>query len=280
MLVFLNGEFVAEERAVVSVFDRSFRYGDGLFEAVLARHGRLFRWPQHLARLQRSCEFLRLPLPLAETELTAAASELLQRNALRDAVVRLQISRGLGPRGYAPSGEERPCVVISAHALAAPSPEPWKLVTCPWRVPAGDALAQHKTSSRLLQVMAAMHAREHSADEALLLNTDGFITEGSTSNVFWIRGDTVGTPPLSAEVLPGVTRSAVLELCDALGVEHREDNMPLGDVSQCDGVFLTLTTRGVVEACSLDGLPLQKSPLANRLRGALDELIARECAAR
>ncbi|HMJ92418.1 MAG TPA: aminotransferase class IV, partial [Candidatus Acidoferrum sp.] len=99
MTVFLNGEFVPEERALVSIFDRSFRYGDGLFEAVLVSNGKLFRWAQHFERLQRSAQFLRIGLPYSGDELREAALELVRRNSQPEAIVRLALSRGSGPRG-------------------------------------------------------------------------------------------------------------------------------------------------------------------------------------
>src|SRR3954451_139000 len=144
MIVFLQGQFVPEEQAVVSIFDRSFRYGDALFEAALVRHGKMFRWAQHLARLQGSAQFLKISLPYSAEELHGFATELIARNGLTDCVLRLQLSRGVGPRGYAPSGDEKPLVVMSIH----PSPErnslrdaSWKLTVSSLRIPANDPLA-------------------------------------------------------------------------------------------------------------------------------------------
>src|SRR5688572_11008677 len=98
MIAFLNGEFVPEERAVVSVFDRGFRYGDGLFEAILAVNGKWFRWPHHADRLERSAHFLKITLPFSRADLYRFANELLARNETSEAVLRIQLSRGVGPR--------------------------------------------------------------------------------------------------------------------------------------------------------------------------------------
>ena len=161
MIVFLNGEFVSEEQAVVSIFDRSFRYGDGLFEAVLVAAGKLFRWAQHAARLERSAEFLKIALPFSRADLFRFANELIAINKMPDAVLRIQLSRGVGPRGYAPTGEEKPFIVMTLHPT---SPRDalvqWKLTVCSFRVAANDPLPNHKTCSRLLQVLAATEARE------------------------------------------------------------------------------------------------------------------------
>ena len=280
MIVFLNGEFVPEEQAVVSVFDRSFRYGDGLFEALLVANGKLFRWAEHAARMKRSAEFLQLSLPYSHEEMQRAAQELIARNGLADAVLRLQVSRGTGPRGYAPTGEEKPVVVMSLHPAPArnlANPAGCKLTVCSTRVAANDPLAGLKSCSRLLQVLAAAEARARQADEALLVNTDGHVAEGSTSNVFWIDGATVCTPPLSTGALPGVTRGVLLEICAALKLPWQETRLRPDQLRETEGVFLSVSTRGVVEVESLDGVILRRSPLTQRLKEELEKLIAREC---
>ena len=280
MIVFLQGEFVPEERAVVSIFDRAFRYGDALFEAVLVCNGKMFRWPQHFQRLERSAQFLKITLPYSAGELLAFARELVSRNKVSDCVLRLQLSRGIGPRGYAPSGEEKPLVVMSLHP--APSRESlrgvtWKLTVSSFRIPVDDKLANHKSCSRLLHVCAATEARERGADESLIVNTNNELTEGSSSNVFWVERGTVCTTPLVRGVLPGVTRAAVLEICDALGIARAERTMQPDHLPAMDGVFLSFTSRGVVEAESLDGMPLRRSPLTLRLQEEFEALLLREC---
>jgi branched-subunit amino acid aminotransferase/4-amino-4-deoxychorismate lyase len=116
MTVYLNGEFVPEERAVVSIADRGFRYGDGLFEAVLISNGKPFRWPEHFARLQRSAEFLKIPFRYDRESLRDALLELVRRNNATEAMARLDLSRGVGPRGYAPTGSEQPTLSIATHS--------------------------------------------------------------------------------------------------------------------------------------------------------------------
>jgi branched-subunit amino acid aminotransferase/4-amino-4-deoxychorismate lyase len=281
MIVLLQGEFVPEERAVVSIFDRAFRYGDALFEAVLVFNGKMFRWPQHFQRLERSAQFLKIALPYSADELFAFARELISRNKLADCVMRLQLSRGIGPRGYAPSGQEKPLVVMSLHP--APSRDSlhgvmWKLTVSSFRIPANDLLANHKTCSRLLHVCVAAEARERGADESLVVNTNNEVTEGGTSNVFWIDRGTVCTTPLAEGVLPGVTRAAVLEACDALGMARAERLVRPEQLSTMDGVFLSFTSRGLVEAESLDGRPLRRSPITLRLQREFEALLVRECA--
>jgi aminodeoxychorismate lyase len=280
MWVFLNGKFVPEEEAIVSVFDRSFRYGDGLFEAVLVRHGKMFRWLQHAQRLERSARFFEIALPFPLAALETAARELISRNDAKEVVLRFQLSRGVGPRGYAPSGDEKPFVVMSVHPApdrTTQSSARWKLTASSIRVPVDDSISHHKTCSRLIQVLAASEARQSGADETLLINTDGHITEGSTSNVFWIKDKVVCTPPIATGALPGVTRAALLELCDARSIAHAERLIRPDELPTCDGVFLSLTSRGVVEAESIDSQPLRRSPITDLLQREFEALVDREC---
>ncbi len=278
MIVFLNGEYVPEERAMISIFDRCFRYGDGLFEAILVANGRLFRWVQHAARLEHSAEFLKIALPFSRADLFRFATELIAVNQMPDAALRIQLSRGVGPRGYAPTGEEKPFIVMTLH----PAPPrdalvQWKLTLCSFRVAANDPLPNHKTCSRLLQVLAAAEARERGADECLLVNTNGEITEGGSSNMFWIENETVCTPPLEAGALPGVTRAATLERCEAIGIATSERTLHPEQLGGTDGVFLSLTTRGIVEGKLIDDKLLARSPLTKRLHEDLQRLIVEEC---
>ncbi len=278
MIVFLNGAFVPEEQAVVSIFDRSFRYGDGLFETIPMFNGRPFRWDSHWERLRHSAEFLRIPLPFTAAKLHEAAGELLERNSRRDGVLRLTLSRGTGPRQYAPTGREIPFLAMTLHDLPARNEHPWKLIVSRFRVAPGDELARHKSGSRLLHVLAAAEAAEHGADDALLLDSNGTVMEGATGNLFWIEQGAVCTPPLEGAVLPGITRAVVRELCAATEIPWCERNTTVAELQRAGGLFLTLSTRGVVEVDTLEGQSVACSPLTARIAAAYAECVARECA--
>jgi aminodeoxychorismate lyase len=276
MLVYLNGRFVPEEQAAVSVFDRGFLYGDGLFETLLVRAGRPFRWQAHVQRLEQGATCLRLRLPVAPGELRAAADELISRNRATDAVLRVHLSRGAGPRGYSPRGAAHPTLVMSLHPPPAhnpAAPPQWTLATASWRVPAGDPLAQFKTSDKLRHVLARAEAEDQGANEALLLNTAGEVVETASGNLFWIERGEVCTPPVAAGALPGVTRAVVLELCARLGLPAGERACNPETLPKAEGVFITLSTLGIVEATALDGRALAASPLTHRLRTACEQLV-------
>ena len=275
--VYLNGQFVAAADAKVSIFDRSFCYGDGLFETLLVKHGRVFRWDQHLARFQAGAAFLRIPL--ATDGLAAVAAELIRRGESADALLRIQLSRGVGRRGYSCRGAESPQLSMTLHEppLVNPgTPAAWRLITSSLRVAAGDSLTLHKTCNKLLQVLARTEAEAHEVEEALLLNTAGELVEGSGSNLFWMEEGTVRTPPTSA-ALPGITRAVVLELCHGLGIAVQPGPGFPTALGAAEGVFLTLGSYGVVEATALDGRQLRRSPITGRLHRAYQELLEREC---
>jgi aminodeoxychorismate lyase len=297
MLVFLNGRFVPEDQAVVSVFDRGFLYGDGLFETLLVRNGKPFRWTQHMERLRCGAQLLKINISVPLDSLRASADQLISRNHLPDSLLRLTLSRGVGPRGYSPRGADHPTLVMSLHP--APTPDHalgnadrqagpdarqhvpamrWKLIMASPRLPAGEPLAQFKTCNKLPQIIARSEADAVGADEALLLNTDGFVVEGAGSNLFWIDGDAICTPPLAGGILAGVTRAVVLDICRSLGVNVREDNVTVEELRRRQGVFLSVSSWGVVEAKSLDGHDLGHSPQIDQIRLAYWDLVRSETA--
>lgn len=276
MIVFLNGQFVPEEQATISVFDRSFLYGDGLFETMRVTHGKPFRWGEHIERLRAGADFLGIKIPFAGEALEKFATELIAKNQMPEALLRLTVSRGVGLRGYSPRGADQPVVVMTLHPFpgaAASSPARWKLHIASFRLPAGEKLAHFKTANKLAQIMARAEADAIGADEAVLCNTDGFVVEGASSNLFWVEGDTICTPPLASGILAGVTRAVTLELCAKLGLPHAERQITPENLRRVQGVFMTLSSFGVVAAATLDGAALNQSPLVEKLSAAYAELL-------
>lgn len=279
MMVFLNGKFVPEEKAVVSVFDRGFLYGDAIWEALLVTGGRPFRWADHLRRFQEGVDFLKLALPYSPDELLAFAGELIRRNHISEAMLRLTLSRGLAPRGYSPRHAGNPAVVMSLHpapVLDPAKPARWRVITSTLRLPANDPLARFKTANKLRHVLARAEADAAGAGDALLLDTNGRLAEAASGNLFWVKNNVVFTPALSAAPLPGVTRRLVLELCRQMNIPAREVLARPGALRQADGVFLTMTSFGIVEVASLDGRRTRRSPLTQKLHAAYRALL---CAA-
>jgi branched-chain amino acid aminotransferase len=281
MEVFLNGTFVPEDQAVVSVFDRSFLYGDGLFETVRVANGKPFRWNQHVERLREGAKFLNIQIREDDEALNGFVRELIARNRLQEALVRVTLSRGVGVRGYSPRGAKNPFLVISSHPapeIDIKQPPRWKLSTASIRLPLDQPLAHFKTCNKLAQILARAEADHATADEALLLNSSGSVVEGASSNLFWIMDDVICTAPMLAGILPGISRAVVFEICKTLGYPTRETNTTPAGLRQSQGVFVSLSTVGLAEGISLDGFELPRSPFLSKIWSTYWNVIQHETA--
>lgn len=274
MLVFLNGQFVPKEQAVIPVNDRGFLLGDGLFETMPVAGGRPFRLAQHLERLARGADFLKIKLPFTPGELEGFAGEFIERNQMPDAVLRLTLTRGPGGRGYAPEKNAKPTILMTLHRVPPPAnPAGWKLTTSSFRIPVGDPLAWFKTTSKIMHVMARTEAAERGADEALLLNTNGEAAETAGGNLFWVQGGNICTVPVSCGILPGITRAVVLEICRSLGLPAGESVITPVELHKTEGLFVTQSVFGVVPVAELNGKPVKSSPLADQIARAYGEML-------
>lgn len=279
MIVFLNGQFVPEQAALVPATDRGLLYGDGLFETLRVFHGKPFRMAQHLERMARGTEYLGIKSPYPAKQLQRLAEELIAKNELPDAVLRITLTRGPGERGYTPSGNEVPTLLMTLHPappLDPQTPPQCALITSSYRVPAADALSSFKTTNKLTQVMACAEAHLKNADEALLLNSNGEVAEAAAANFFWVYRDKVCTIPTGRGVLPGITRAVVLEICQTLNLVTNKRVIKPSALAECDALFLTQSVQGIVAVTSLDGEPVPQSPLVEQLHQAYCQLLAKE----
>ena len=279
--VFLNGRLVPEEQAVVSVFDRGFLYGDGIFETMRILNGKPFRWKQHWERFENGAAFLKIASPFSSEALRDFANRLVLENQMPDSLLRLTLSRGIGIRGYSPRAADHPTIVMSVHPAPAFDPEQtvgWRLIIAPVKLPEQEPLAQFKTCNKLPQIIARAKADALGADEALLLNTDDCLVESSSGNLFWLEQEVVCTPPLASGVLPGVTRGVIFEVCSGMDMAVREAKVRAPDLYQKSGVFLSLSSVGIAEGLSLDGKPLARSPIVEKLNKRYWDLVRAETA--
>lgn len=254
--VWLDGEVVAADRARVSVFDRSFTVGDGIFETCLVVADVPFALTRHLARLRRSAELLGLVVPWSGDDLRAACTAAIQAvTDVRGAgVVRITVSAGAGPSGLVRPGPEATTVVVVASG-ADPRPAVTDVITIA-HVRNERALATGiKATSYADNVLAGRRALDAGASEAVLGNVSGDLCEGTGSNVFLARDGRLLTPPLSSGCLAGVTRDLVLEL-----VEVDVEPVALEDLTHADEAFLTSTTRRVQAIAHVDGIALPACP--------------------
>ena len=277
MLVFLNGQFVPETQAVVPINDRGFTYGDGLFETMRVVNGRPFRLAQHLERMSRGADFLKIRCPFTPEELQGFAGQLIEKNQMPEAILRVTLTRGPGERGYTPGAGDRPTVVMSLQAappLDMENPARWSLVISSIHIPAGDFMASFKTMSKLANVLARMEAVEKGADEALLVNTNGEVAETASGNLFWVLRNQVCTVPADCGVLPGVTRAVVLEICRTLGLSTDQRVIKPEALRDFEGIFITQSVFGVVPVTALDGEPVACSPRVDQIRRAYCKMLA------
>ena len=266
--VCINGQILPAETATIPAFDRGFMYGDGLFETLRVSAGQPRLWDPHWDRLRMGAELLRIDLPWDSRATRKQVDSLLEANEAKDAVLRIHLSRGVGPRGYSPREAKTPMLVLSTHPLPA-APASWKLATTSYRLPARNPLSGIKTTSRLLHVLAKAEADNKETDEGLLLTDSGAVAQGTSSNMFWVESKFLCTAPEQAGILPGVMRGAVLRACATLSIPVRQTTVQPERLKDCDGIFMTLSTFGLVDAASLDGRALPTSILTPKIRETL-----------
>ncbi|PYK97397.1 MAG: hypothetical protein DME18_02055 [Verrucomicrobia bacterium] len=279
MTVLINGQFVPEEQAVVPVTDRSFLYGDGVFETIPVYNGKPFRWAQHLERLTRGADFLKIRLTFAPKELRGLAGGLIERNQMPNASLRLTLSRGRGERGYSPRDADSPFTVMALYPREPVDPQNpplWRLKTSSYKLPASDPLSSFKTNNKLMQVLARAEAEIEDVDDALMLNTNGEVAETTSANIFWIYRDTVYTTPTGRGALPGITRAVVLELCQALNLPTNKRVIKPESLRNSEGIFLSLSSLGIVPVGALDGESVSSSPIVDKILTTYHEVVQRE----
>ena len=256
--VSIDGQIVAEHEAKISVLDHGLLYGDGLFEGIRVRAGRIFRLGQHLARLQLGARSLGLDLPFDAEQQARIVSDTVSAFGRREAYVRLIVTRGEGPLGVDPSTCKRPTVICIVAEIGLFSAEQraqgLSLLTSSYRRPNPDVQdVAIKTLNYLNSVLAKQEARQRGADEALLLNQSGRVAEAAVANVFAVRGRTLSTPPAIDGCLEGINRGAVMDLARDLGWSVSERSLGRRDLLAADEVFLTGSGAGVIGVRSLDG---------------------------
>jgi branched-subunit amino acid aminotransferase/4-amino-4-deoxychorismate lyase len=271
-VAWINGRIVRGAAAVLSVFDRGARDGGGIFETLCIHGRRPFAWERHMERLVLSAAELGFPVPPSPAELRAAIDELLEAGSLADAVVRITVTRGIA--GGRPT---RAGAWAEAEPLAArlwPGTRRGAATAVVSRTPFEPGwLGRHKTTSRMAWDLAREQARAAGADEALLVTPGGAVLEGAASNVFVVRDGEVLTPPLTLDVLPGVTRAIVLELCGELGLRRREAPVDSGLLRGADELFLTNSVQEVLPVASLDGRAFGSLETGLKLRAAYRERV-------
>ncbi|HMD79372.1 MAG TPA: branched-chain-amino-acid transaminase [Nitrososphaerales archaeon] len=282
-VVYVDGKFVDKHKAVVSVFDHGLLYGDGVFEGIRAYGGSVFRLGDHMKRLYDSAKVIRLTIPMSRHEFTEAVLETLRKNRLKDAYIRVVVTRGAGDLGVDPSLCKNPTVFIIAEPMATglgpKEPRSVKLIVASIRRDAVDSTSHEiKSLNYLNSIMAKMEAKSAGADDAILLDHRGFVSEASVTNVFLVKKGKVFTPSSAAGILHGITRDRVVSLCSDLGIEVQERDVTPFELLTADEAFLVGTKAEILAVESVGGTRIgvaSPGPLTKKVYAEFCKLVLR-----
>jgi len=256
--IWLDGQYVDKQDAKISVFDHGLLYGDGVFEGIRAYNKKVFRLRQHVDRLYASAKAIMLTIDMTPEAMCAMVEDCVKVNGLTDAYIRLVVTRGYGDLGLDPNKCPKPTVFCIADAIALWPKEKYErglsMVTVPTPVNQPHNLSpQIKSLNYLAHIMAKVEAANAGADEALMLDGNGNVAEGSGQNLFCVNGRTLRTAAAFSGILRGVTRAAVMEMALAAGYAVAETTLTRYDLYTADEIFLTGTAAEVVGVGKIDG---------------------------
>ncbi len=284
--VWLNGELIPTEKATVSVFDHGLLYGDGVFEGIRAYNGQIFKLDSHLKRLYASAAAIRLEIPYEVDKLRQAVRDTLKANDRTDAYIRLCVTRGFGSLGLNPFLCKRATVFIIADDIKMFPSELYELgmeviIAKTIRNPPASLSPAIKSMNYLNNILAKIEAIDAGVLEAIMLNIDGNVTEGSSENLFIVRNNTHGnpeltTPPVSAGVLEGITLSTVAQLATDAGIPISRNNLKPADLFNANEIFLTGTAAEIIPVTKIDAKPIgsgSPGPITQQLAKAYHHLV-------
>jgi len=258
MKIFIDGKYCSEKDAKVSVFDHGLLYGDGIFEGIRIYHGRVFKLKEHIDRLFCSAKAILLNIPMSHAELMAATIETCRKNKLRDGYIRLVVTRGVGNLGLNPNKCKKASVIIIADKIQLYPEEYYRnglvIITVPTTRNLHSALNPAiKSLNYLNNILAKIEANNAGCEEAIMLNSEGFVAECTADNIFIVKNGELITPPLSAGALYGITRGTVMDLAREAGIKVSEPNLTRYDMFNADECFMTGTGAEIVPVVKIDG---------------------------
>ena len=272
-LIYLDGRFTEKSKATVSVFDHGLLYGDGIFEGIRAYNGCVFRLTDHINRLYDSAKSIRLKIPLTKHEMTEAVLETMRKNQLKDAYVRLVVTRGAGDLGVDPALCKAPTVFIIAEPMASvlgpKEPKVVRMMVSSYRRDSVDATSHEiKSLNYMNSILAKIEANSAGADDAILLDHRGLVSEATVTNVFLVKDGKIATPTGASGILHGITRHRIIRLCSDLGLEVTERDVTPFELTTADEVFLVGTKSEILAVGSVSGSKVGSGgvgPLTRRL---------------
>jgi len=280
----INGHLLPEREAVIPVTDHGLLYGDGVFEGIRFYHRHPFRLVAHLQRLADSCKAIQLMLPYTQAQLTEAVDEVIMSFPEENGYLRLMVTRGPGPMGLDPSGCTQPNVILIATRMEMVHPELRMdgirlIIASTRRLPADGLDPRIKSLNYLNHIFARMEATQAGVEEAVLLNSQGRVAEGSAENIFIVNNSHLATPRLVDGALAGITRGTILQLAAELNIPAREAPLTPYDLYTADECFLSGTGAELIPVREVDGRPLHHcpGPVFSALASAFYEQVAHEC---
>jgi len=283
----INGQLLPEHEAMIPVTDHGLLYGDGVFEGIRFYHRHPFRLAAHLRRLADSCKAIRLMLPYTQAQLTEAVDRIIAAFPEENGYLRLMVTRGSGPMGLDPANCTQPSVILIATRLEMVHPELRSdgirlIVASTRRLPAEGLDPRIKSLNYLNHILARMEATQAGVEEAVLLNSQGRVAEGSAENIFIIRDGYLTTPRPVDGALAGITRGVILDLAAELDIHTQEAPVTPYDIYTADECFLSGTGAELIPVREVDGRPLHHcpGPVFSTLARAFQEQVARECKTR
>jgi 4-amino-4-deoxychorismate lyase len=276
MLVNLNGQLVLQGEARISLFDRGFQFGDGLFETMRSYGGRAYLLSRHLRRLRDGADQLGIPLPDDE-ELASRIATTIAANNLPDCAVRLTVSRGVSENLFDIRPDAMPTIAVQLRPLLHFGDQPENIITVAVD-PAVGGGGMLKSLSYLQSVQAVRKIREAGVREGVMLREDGVVLEGSVSNIFMVKHGVVATPPTELGILPGITRQRVLELAWELSISTEQRSFTLAELLRADEVFYTNSVREIVSVGGIDGMKIGAASITRQLLAAYrNEAMLKRC---
>jgi len=282
LLVYIDGQFYPKSEAKISVYDHGLLYGDGVFEGIRAYNEIVFKLKEHVDRLYRSAHTIMLQIPMTKSEMAKAVLETLKKNNLRDAYIRLVVTRGVGDLGLDPRKCPKPTVSIiteSLFHLHAPEVKERGITTLiVWvkRDPVDATTHEIKSLNYLNSILGKIEANTVGADEAICLNKAGFVCEGVGENIFMVKEGKIFTPPISSGALDGITRNVIMKLAEKLGHTVIEKNITPNELFNADEVFFTGTAAEVTPIRKINERVIGKGkpgPITKRIMEGFYKLV-------
>jgi len=258
MKIYIDGKYLDERTAKISVFDHGLLYGDGVFEGIRIYNGRVFKLKEHLDRLFYSAKAILLTIPMTHDHLTRAVIQTCRKNKLREGYIRLLVTRGIGTLGLNPRSCKRPSIVIIADKIQLYPPEYYEkgleiITVATTRTPVNALNPAVKSLNYLNNILAKIEANNAGCEEAVMLNPEGYVAECTGDNIFIVKDSHLYTPPLSAGALYGVTRRTVIELALEAGLKVSEPNLTRYDLFNAEECFVTGSGAEIVPVTKIDG---------------------------